>query len=35
MAVSKCGYHSTGDLDTQEDYNKKDEHLSGLLIHGV
>jgi hypothetical protein len=35
LAAHNCDHHSTGDLDNQEDRNKKDEHLFGLLIHGM
>jgi hypothetical protein len=32
---SYCREYSTGDVNSQEDKNKEDEHGSGSLTHGM
>jgi hypothetical protein len=30
-----CGDYPTGDVNSQEDNNKEDEHVSRTLVHGM
>jgi len=35
MATIECYDDSAGDFNSHEDYNQENEHLLGLLVHGM
>jgi hypothetical protein len=35
MDTGKCGHDYAGDLNNHEDYDQENEHLLGLLVHGM